>query len=63
MKTIIEPFRIRSVEPIYMSTCEEREKELRTAGDNLFQLPANPVIIEILTDSGTGVESSRGGES
>ncbi len=59
MKTVIEPFRVKMVEPIRFTTREERAHILQVAGNNLFQVKAVDIIIDLLTDSGTGAMSSE----
>lgn len=58
-KTVIEPFKIKTVEPIRWTTRQEREQLLEQAHYNLFQLPAKAILIDLLTDSGTAAMSTR----
>ncbi len=59
VKTIIEPFRIKSVEPLRYTTPAQREQFLQAAGYNLFLLPARDILLDLLTDSGTSAMSTE----
>jgi tryptophanase len=59
VKTIIEPFRIKSVEPLHHTSTSERERYLAEAGYNLFGIAARHILIDLLTDSGTSAMSTE----
>ena len=58
IRTIIEPFRIKSVEPIRETSREQRRKLIEDAGYNLFLVPSEAIVIDLLTDSGTAAMST-----
>ena len=58
-RTVIEPFIIKSVAPLRLTTSDERKKYLKEANYNLFKIKAQHVLIDLLTDSGTGAMSTE----
>src|ERR1700736_6180823 len=59
LRTIIEPFRIKSIEPIRGTTHEERRTLIEAAGYNLFLVASEAILIDLLTDSGTSAMSTE----
>ncbi|MCZ0932314.1 MAG: tryptophanase [Oligoflexia bacterium] len=59
MKNVIEPYKIKTLEPIYWTTREQRRQALKRAHLNLFFIPSKDVVIDLLTDSGTGAMSAK----
>ncbi len=59
MEQLFEPFKIKVVEPIKRTTREERDRLLREGGLNVFNLPAESILIDLLTDSGTSAMSDN----
>ncbi|HEX8766408.1 MAG TPA: beta-eliminating lyase-related protein, partial [Candidatus Acidoferrum sp.] len=59
VRTIIEPFRIKSVEPIHGALSAERRRLLEAADFNLFLVPSDAILIDLLTDSGTAAMSTE----
>ncbi len=59
MKTLIEPFKIKMVEAIRQTSVQERRQILEKAHYNAFKIKAEDILIDFLTDSGTGAMSDR----